>query len=202
MLKKSWVKVTSRNRVLQAAVHEVGHCLGLKHIDNANYIMYPYVTGNPIPHQDELNAVKYVYYDPFSAPEEPVLPHSGHYSISTGYRRHYTFPEFTISAEVIPPSYSSTAKNLAEEIIQNKYPECAGSRNFDACLKMYGKSIPGEPVDPAKKIFTSADTVSKNNFSRGMSLIITTAHLLMEDGSERIDVYKAGKLAESFTIKD
>ena len=202
MLKKSWVKDISPNRALMAAVHEIGHCVGLKHMDNINYIMYPYVTDNPIPHQDELNAVKYVYFDPFSGTREPIIPHINHYNVLTTAKRHYTFPVFTISAEVIPARYSSTARNLAEEIIQNRFPECAGAIDFNNCLKIYGKSVPGEPIDPTKEIFTTADTVIDTGISGGIPAILTTAHLLMEDGSERLDIYKAGKLTESILIEE
>ncbi|MDH5656903.1 MAG: hypothetical protein OEZ34_13400 [Spirochaetia bacterium] len=176
---------------LMVTTHEIGHCIGFKHYqESPDRVMWPYVSENS-PHQTELDAAKYVYYDPTGPglTRNAVDPYNLLYYQKTSgdVIRHFQFPRFVLSGELIPPvspSSVSTAKNFSQQIIQENFSVCADSPDgLNTCLNANGLLAEGDPIDYSKEI-------------------TTTAHLLFEDGTARKDTYKKvnGKLVKKGSV--
>ncbi len=76
--------------------HEIGHCLGLRHTNNIDYVMYPFITDTPSPHADELSAI----HEAYPTPTEPSATTRDNFYFtqvvgsSTLAIRQYSFPVF------------------------------------------------------------------------------------------------------------
>ena len=56
------------------AAHEIGHLLGLRHSDDKNALMYPYITDAKIPQGDDVSRIRALYGRPKAISPGPVKP--------------------------------------------------------------------------------------------------------------------------------
>jgi hypothetical protein len=80
-------------------VHEIGHCLGLRHSESADAVMYPTTAGADLPAGAELDALGAAYAPGPQAPlpaAEGFFSHTEHGAVV----RHFSFPTFTISGSI------------------------------------------------------------------------------------------------------
>lgn len=81
------------------AVHELGHCLGLKHTASIANVMYPTTLGANAPSAAELSAAAEAYKPGVQAPSGATR--DDYYSTSGGAAvRHHNFPTFTVYAGI------------------------------------------------------------------------------------------------------
>lgn len=114
VIQKSYLEgIASEEQKRSVFIHEIGHCLGLRHTTeilppasapcsgSAFCVMHPTVgTDNLTPHADELSAVK-AAYNPIRNPTDDA--HKKHYKTITGgteIRRQHQNPEFYISGSI------------------------------------------------------------------------------------------------------
>jgi hypothetical protein len=83
-------------------VHEVGHCLGLRHSSQASNVMYPTAQGADRPSAGELAAVAEAYRPRVKAPSAQTR--DGYFAVEEGNPvRQFAFPSFAISAAIGMP---------------------------------------------------------------------------------------------------
>ncbi|CAG7816603.1 unnamed protein product [Allacma fusca] len=69
----------SGQSLLQTAVHEIGHSLGLSHSNDRNAVMYAFAKGG-LPnkdfrlHYDDIQGIQYLYGKPETNPQRPTVP--------------------------------------------------------------------------------------------------------------------------------
>ena len=56
------------------AAHEIGHLLGLRHSDDKNALMYPYISDAKIPQGDDISRIRALYGRPRAISPGPVKP--------------------------------------------------------------------------------------------------------------------------------
>ncbi len=81
------------------AVHELGHCLGLKHTASIANVMYPTTLGANAPSAAELSAAAEAYKPSVQAPS--TVARDAYFNVNGGAAvRHHVFPTFTVYAGI------------------------------------------------------------------------------------------------------
>lgn len=85
---------------LAVFVHEIGHCLGLRHSDAQQRVMYPTTSGADMPAQAELGAIAKAYLPTPQAPPKGIAEQFFAQTSAGATVRIATAPQFTISGTI------------------------------------------------------------------------------------------------------
>lgn len=80
-------------------IHEVGHCLGLKHQSAKKHVMYSTIAGEDRPSPEEHEAIEGVY-DPVEEPSKQTANKFYATSSQGNPLRHHDFPRFVVSGTI------------------------------------------------------------------------------------------------------
>lgn len=81
---------------VSVVIHEIGHCVGLKHTLDTNHVMYPSTAGAELPALAELDALAEAYVppaNPSSETRDAFFNTTGSNAV-----RHLSLPQFTLDA--------------------------------------------------------------------------------------------------------
>lgn len=107
-------------------IHEVGHCLGLRHSDSMDRVMYPTTAGADAPSQAEQHAVQSAYYPQVHAPAPGIAAQFYATTQAGEALRHFQTPVFVLSGfmgtepgrSYIPPA---TGRPLRGEVVTSRH---------------------------------------------------------------------------------